>query len=37
MKQKNYFLNKESYFLRLQFAFTKIFVFNDSQITECEK
>ena len=28
---------KKSYFLRLLFAFTKIFVFNDGQITECEK
>ena len=37
MKQKNYFLKKKSYFLRLLFAFTKIFVFNDGQITECEK
>ena len=36
MKQKNYFLKKESYFLHLLFASTKIFVFNDIQITECE-
>ena len=35
IKQKN--LKKKSYFLRLLFAFTKIFVFNDGQITEGEK
>ena len=28
---------KQSNLLRLLFAFTKIFVFNDGQITECEK
>ena len=31
------FSNKFSYFLHLLFAFTKIFVFNDAQITEGEK
>ena len=35
IKQKN--LKKKSYFLRLLFAFTKIFVFNDGQIVEGEK
>ena len=34
IKQKNYFFKILSYFLRLLFAFTKIFVFNDGQITE---
>ena len=34
---KTIFRKKNSHFLRLLFAFTKIFVFNDSQITECEK
>ena len=33
-KQKNYFFKKNSYFLLLLLAFTKIFVFNDGQITE---
>ena len=36
IKQKN-LKKKKSYFLRLLFAFTKIFVFNDSQIAEGEK
>ena len=31
------FSKKASYFLLLLFAFTKIFVFNDGQTTECEK
>ena len=31
IKHKNYFFEKNSYFLRLLFAFTKIFVFNDGQ------
>ena len=30
-----YFKKKKSYFLRLRSAFTKIFVFNNGQITEC--
>ena len=35
IKQKNYFFKKKkSYFLRLLFAFTKIFVFNDGEITD---
>ena len=38
IKQKKIFFSKKfSYFLHLLFAFTKIFVFNDSQITEDEK
>ena len=38
IKQKNYFLKKKkSYFLRLLFAFTKIFVFNEGEITECQR
>ena len=36
-KQKNYFSKKFSYFLRLLFAFKKLFVFKDGQITEGEK
>ena len=36
LNRKNY-LKKKTYFLRLLFAFTKIFVFNDGQISECEK
>ena len=35
IKQKNYFF--KIHILRLLFAFTKIFVFNDGQITEGEK
>ena len=36
---KNYFFQKKkkSYFLRLLFAFAKIFVFNDGQLTERKK
>ena len=37
LNRKNYFLKEKTYFLRLLFAFTKIFVFNDGQISECEK
>ena len=37
IKQKNYFFEKISCFLRLLFAFTNIFVFNDAQINEGEK
>ena len=37
IKQKNYFLKKNSYFLRLVFAFRKIFVINDGQINEGQK
>ena len=33
IKQKNYFFKILSYFLRLLFAFTKIFVFNDGKLT----
>ena len=36
-KQKKYFSKKFSYFLRLLFAFTKLLVFNDGQITKGEK
>ena len=36
-KQKKYFSKKLSYLRRLTFALTKIFVFNDGQITEGEK
>ena len=34
LNRKTIFSKKKSYFLRLLFAFTKIFVFNDGQITE---
>ena len=37
LNRKTIFGKKKSYILRLLFAFTTIFVFNDSQITECEK
>ena len=37
LNRKTIFWKKKSYFLRLLFAFTKSFVFNDGQITECEK
>ena len=36
LNRKTIFSKKYSYFLRLLFAFTKIFVFNDDQITEGE-
>ena len=36
-KQKNYFSKKLSCLRRSPFAFTKISVFNDGQITEREK
>ena len=38
IKQKLFFSKKKkSYFLRLLFAFAKIFVFNDGQLTERKK
>ena len=37
LNRKTIFSKKFSYFLRLLFAFTKIFVFTDDQITEGEK
>ena len=37
LNRKTNFSEKYSYFLRLLFAFTMIFVFNDGQITEGEK
>ena len=37
LNRKTIFSEKYSYFLRLLFAFTMIFVFNDGQITEGEK
>ena len=37
LNRKTIFSKKFSYFLRLLFAFAKIFVFNDGQITEGEK
>ena len=38
LNRKTVFLEKKnSYLLPLLIAFTKIFVFNDGQITECEE
>ena len=37
LNRKTMFSKKISYFLRLLFAFTKTFVFNDGQISKGEK
>ena len=37
LNRQTTFFKKFSYFLHLLFAFTKVFVFNDFEITEGEK